>query len=171
MIKIHKRCINCNNYYIVPVYSRRHNSKYCSLSCNTTYRNLTNNPVKKEGVRNKISLSKKGRPSYIRTKETLKKMSNGATGENHWNWQGGKTKETLRLRGTYKYREWRSSVFERDNYTCQICGVKGSYLNADHIKPWSKYPDLRFDINNGRTLCLECHYKTDTFGYKAVAMR
>ena len=41
--------------------------------------------------------------------------------------------------------------------------VYGGKLNADHIKPFSLFPELRFDLNNGRTLCVECHKKTDTY--------
>lgn len=55
-----------------------------------------------------------------------------------------------------EYIEWRSAVYERDNYTCQECGSTGQ-LNAHHIKAWSSHPALRFDVENGVTLCLECH--------------
>jgi len=60
-------------------------------------------------------------------------------------------------RKTSKYREWRKQVYERDNYTCRICDHKGGKLEAHHIKPQRLYPELRYDINNGVTLCMRCH--------------
>ena len=60
-------------------------------------------------------------------------------------------------RFTPEYKEWRDVVFERDNYTCQDCGERGGELNAHHIKPYNEYPDLRVDVGNGITLCVECH--------------
>ena len=49
-------------------------------------------------------------------------------------------------------------VLARDDYTCQTCQVRGGYLQVDHIKSWAQYPDLRFDMENCRTLCMACHY-------------
>ena len=59
---------------------------------------------------------------------------------------------------TKEYRQWRNDVFKRDNFTCIWCGdSKRSNLQADHIKQWVKYPELRFELSNGQTLCKECH--------------
>lgn len=82
-------------------------------------------------------------------------------------WKGGVNKINLKIRGSLQYRLWRESVFERDNYTCVWCGQRGGKLNADHIKPFCDYPELRFAIDNGRTLCIPCHRKTDTWGCKS----
>lgn len=60
--------------------------------------------------------------------------------------------------------EWRNAIYKRDDYTCTKCGARGVELNADHILPFSAFPDLRFDIDNGRTLCRPCHEETPTFG-------
>lgn len=56
--------------------------------------------------------------------------------------------------------EWRKKVFERDDYTCQSCGERGGYIEADHCLPWAFFPDLRYELLNGRTLCRPCHNKT-----------
>lgn len=76
----------------------------------------------------------------------------------------GKTKEHQKIRSSARYRQWRRQVFERDNFTCQECGQKGGTLNADHIKRFADFPELRFEISNGRTLCESCHRQTTTFG-------
>lgn len=91
------------------------------------------------------------------------------SGEEHWNWKGGINNINDKIRKSIEYRLWRETIFKRDNYTCIWCGKIGGNLNADHIKPFSLYPELRFAIDNGRTLCKECHKKTNTYlnrGYK-----
>lgn len=108
-------------------------------------------------------------PSH-RLKNSLRKRGSenpmwGRRGEKAPNWQGGKVAERKRIRGSYEYRVWRNSVFEKDDFTCQICGVKGGFLHADHIKPFAHFPLLRLSLLNGRTLCVPCHKKT--FTYKA----
>lgn len=62
-------------------------------------------------------------------------------------------------RQSKQYKEWRSSVFNRDNFTCVICGQVGGTLNAHHIKPFKKFPRERFNVDNGVTLCQRCHRK------------
>jgi len=102
------------------------------------------------------------------SKEACSKMKKAdrelTSGKNHYNWQGGITPISFKIRNSIEYKLWRNSVFERDNYTCIWCGERGGKLNADHIKPFAIYPELRFAIDNGRTLCRKCHETTLTFG-------
>ena len=69
-----------------------------------------------------------------------------------------KTKENERLRKSKEFKEWRKSVFERDEYRCTKCSSNKD-LHPHHIKAFAKYPELRFDLDNGITLCSECHGK------------
>jgi len=97
--------------------------------------------------------------------ETRKKLSECHKGEKSYNWKGGITSENQRIRHCFEYRLWRTAVFERDNYTCIWCGARNGngktvVLNADHIKRFADYPELRFAIDNGRTLCRKCHLTT-----------
>jgi len=79
-------------------------------------------------------------------------------GVNHHNWKGGISSENSIIRSSIEYREWRKLVFKRDNYICQCCGGKsGVNITAHHILNFSDYIELRFDINNGITLCDKCH--------------
>lgn len=83
----------------------------------------------------------------------------------------GVTPEHRRIRQSATYRVWRSAVFERDNHTCQECGAQGVVLEADHIKQFAFYPELRCVLSNGRTLCQPCHYRTSTHGRPTDEMR
>ena len=90
-------------------------------------------------------------------------------GEKHPMWKGGITPLNLAARTTIDYLQWRKKIFERDNFTCQDCGKQGNRLVAHHVKAFSKFPDLRTNLNNGTTLCKECHFKTDNYGGRAFA--
>ena len=107
---------------------------------------------------NKMPVKRGGHHDWGKT--IGKKMignKNSKNGKDHWNWQGGITPINAKERNSKRYKEWRTKVFKRDNYTCQNCGKRGGYLEADHIKPFSLYPKLRYKVSNGRTLCKKCH--------------
>lgn len=122
------------------------------------------------GLPNCIDCNKKLARRYTKSSRCKKCYGYKSRGEIHHLWKGENciTLKNKRIRTSTLYKEWRKSVFERDDYTCVLCLMKGIYLQADHIKPFCNYPEFRFDIDNGRTLCIPCHKKTDTFGYKAV---
>lgn len=90
------------------------------------------------------------------------KLCNVLSGEKHYNWKGGISTERDSFMSSYEYLQWRRLVFKRDNYTCQHCGRNSTLvkLNAHHIKNYSQYPEIRTDVNNGITLCEECHLPT-----------
>jgi 5-methylcytosine-specific restriction endonuclease McrA len=92
-------------------------------------------------------------------------------GRNSPLWKGGISPEAKIIRMSAQYRDWRLMVFTRDDFRCLDCGERGGALNADHIFPFSEYPRLRFMLENGRTLCVECHKKTSTYGIKLVLHR
>ncbi len=79
-------------------------------------------------------------------------------GKNNVNWKGGITPEVMRIRHSPEYVAWIKAVMGRDDYTCQICKVRGGVtLHAHHIQGFSAHPELRFDLENGVALCRCCH--------------
>jgi hypothetical protein len=83
-------------------------------------------------------------------------------------WKGGITPVNAAIRNSPQMAQWRLSVFERDDFTCQGCGIRGGKLHAHHILAFSRFPEHRFDVSNGLTLCPECHRKTDNYAGKAL---
>lgn len=109
-------------------------------------------------------------PGVPLTVEVRKKMSEAvkkrvAEGRHH-NYKGGITPKNRAIRRSIDYRLWREAIFARDNFTCQECEQRGGSLHAHHIKPFAYFPELRFAIDNGLTLCVECHEKTETYKKK-----
>ncbi len=98
------------------------------------------------------------RPSKKTRRKLSEALKGKMVGKKNPNWKGGITSENHRLRTSTEYRQWRKAVFERDGYTCQLCGDsrRGS-LNAHHISSWAEYLERRYDVGNGKTLCEKCH--------------
>ena len=108
------------------------------------------------------------RKGAVLSKETRLKISIKHRGALSSNWKGGVTPIHKKERATLEIKLWRRAVLERDNYTCQVCGIrKKKWMEADHIKSFVSYPELRTSIENGRTLCNPCHRKTDTYGARS----
>jgi len=154
-----KKCKYCGKEFVVPLYRKR---QYCSKECaglNTGFkknRESWNKGLKGIMKPNKTSF-KKGQTAPTKgtkySEERIKSMS----GKNSSKWEGGKSTYSRRIRNSQKFKDWRIANFERDDYTCQKCMDIGGELRAHHLNSFTDYPDLRFDINNGVTLCLDCH--------------
>lgn len=153
---LHRRCFQC-----------RHVKERKSLKGRTSSfrgKKHTQASKKKMSIARKGNQNRKGKPFTPDQLEYLRQQTIKATprGKDHPNWKGGMTREQYRDRYglTPEYIVWRRSVYQRDNYTCQHCGdSRGGNLNAHHIKEWSKYPDHRYELDNGITLCVTCHRK------------
>ena len=170
-----KRCLNCNNFFERPyrsispkwgkwkiTWNNYKKRKFCSGKCRGEWQSKNMIADKSSNWRGGsfcIDCDKRLSSRYHYPKRCRKCWNKFICGENHWNWKGGISEK--RSIANPKYKTWRKSVFERDNYTCQICGYKrGKILNAHHVKSWKKFPKLRFMVSNGLTLCKKCHYKT-----------
>ena len=117
---------------------------------------LMGHPVDVE-IRKKISESQRGEKNHC-----YGKMGDKAPG-----WKGGITPENYKIRSGLAMKGWRRAIFMRDNFTCQKCGVRGAHLHAHHIIPFSVDKDKRFDEDNGKTLCFDCHHNLHSFRIRA----
>lgn len=168
---IFRECANCKNSFLVN--RKNPSTKCCSKECG--WELLRGVPKAAEHVQKmrdnnaRYWLGKKQSREHVQ--KATKGLADYQSGKKHWNWQGGITPELKKLRHTAEYRSWRTAVFQRDDYTCVLCGTRGGQLNADHIKPFArlvvkKEYDKITDIDNGRTLCEQCHRRTSTYGPK-----
>lgn len=118
---------------------------------------------RKRSTETRQKIAERARGREVSSQTTAKRIAtlkaNGRTrGSNHYNWKGGRTWERF---AQPAYVAWRNAVLDRDGYRCQDCGRRcAKYekgLAAHHLKSYAEYPDLRFDVNNGVTLCRSCH--------------
>lgn len=164
-----KSCKQCSINIIGIVY-RPSRTIFCSIKCAGLYkigRKLSEDHKKKISLNNGLSMLGKNHTEHTKRIQSVLKIgkpSPKTSGSNHWNWQGGITEENKKIRKSLEYKKVMRNIMERDNYMCQLCGVRGYKLQVDHIKPFKAYPSLRLEPNNLRTLCELCHRKTDTWG-------
>lgn len=171
-----KNCLVCSRLFEKPINESKknwvHRHKYCSKVCADKSPRTQETKDKQRLAKLGKSSWNKGKPHTEEHKKNLRgkrkkfKDTSKMTGRRPWNKIGerGVTSINERIRKSPKYKEWRKSVFERDDYTCQNCGKRGGNMHADHIKPFFAHPELRFEMANGRTLCIPCHRATDTYG-------
>ena len=151
------KCFFCNKeFHRKKSHSERNKRNFCSRSCQSKWMKIImNTPERKERMR---QIGK----NRIYTQEDRLKASKRFSGAKHPQWKGGITPINKRIRAGFLYKQWRKAVFERDNYTCQMCEKRSRkgmniYLHPHHIKSFAKYPELRFEVSNGITLCKDCH--------------
>ncbi len=179
---IEKKCEICSKIFSDFISRKR---KFCSQKCFHEYKKTLvgeknkcfGKPHKLKGTA--IHITKpceicendfKSKPSYKQrfcSTKCLKKYqgsnisrkihSEGQIGEKGNNWKGGIEKESKRQRLTLNFKLWRESVFKRDDWKCQKCETRGGELHPHHILNFSSHTELRFIVENGITLCVECH--------------
>jgi hypothetical protein len=180
--KIELKCEACNSLF--KVFESNKNQKFCSRGC---YEKSRENSIvlktcvicNKEYPVYKAYLKK--RNSFCCSVDCKSKYSSlRYSGENSFNWRGGISSQNKRIRKNIDWKNWRKSVFERDCYTCCSCGNRSKKdnpveLHPHHIKHYKTHENLRFNINNGLTLCVSCHksvhskiIKNDEYGVLAL---
>lgn len=60
------------------------------------------------------------------------------------------------IRNSPEYNQWKNEVKHRDGNACRRCGFENN-LHVHHIKPFKKYPEFAIELDNGLTLCGNCH--------------
>jgi 5-methylcytosine-specific restriction endonuclease McrA len=167
---VNKNCVWCRD--IFPVrreYAGRRS--YCSKRCRrvSRERRIGIRPLPPRTI--KHCLACEGvmslKPSQAKRLECCSNKCRGVVKSARFKTTTSKS-DKVYIRGTEEYKRWRLSVFQRDDYTCVFCGLRGVRIQADHILPYAAYPQHRLTLSNGRTLCVPCHKSTSTFGGKLL---
>jgi hypothetical protein len=171
-----KKCLTCKKNFH-PRFSK---IKYCCHEC-------AMQPKKKDRNRNCVKCGNKFFAVSLKTRFCSQECYSASGlrakrgSENHL-WKGGITPINTMIRASTKYKNWIKIILKRDDYTCQFCKSHGVKFHIDHIIPFSAIIEklkfeqgienlfekamnynLLWEITNGRTLCIACHKKTDTY--------
>jgi 5-methylcytosine-specific restriction endonuclease McrA len=88
-----------------------------------------------------------------------REITSARRGELHPGWKSSRSQKDRLYRRQYpEYYAWRNRIFERDSFICRVCGISRSdQMVAHHLYSYAKYKDLQLNVNNGITLCSDCH--------------
>jgi thymidylate synthase ThyX len=121
--------------------------------------------VRKHGLQKPIGSWTVGRSPWNRGKRyhagwthsdaTERRLSEQKTGPGNPRWRGGVTRDAVSLRRPVHAR--RGEIYQRDDFTCRLCNLRGGKLMLHHIVPVWARADLADDVSNVVTLCRSCH--------------
>lgn len=170
-------CEVCNGRFLVTktLSHGKRKQRFCSSACfgrhrMEIYKDKTNHPRwKKEGRGCLLCGGEKKFPyrkycgrkcaCIVNSKRARGSKRPALQGENNPNWKGGVSGRHESIRKSYKYGEWRKCVYENWGWGCAWCGERATSSNivAHHIMLFSKFPEQRFNPQNGITMCRSCH--------------
>lgn len=167
---VKRKCQTCKkSFEIKPSEIKRGGGKYCSNKCKVPWNKGLKGYLSGE---NHWKFGKKF-PGMggLKRGQNIGNTNGFKKGHTPWNigMSGGRKLKDVPITPEDKLERQKfqntiqREVLKRDNYTCQLCGERGGKLQVDHIQSWAEYVELRFNINNCRTVCMSCHYKI-TFG-------
>lgn len=143
--KIEKICICGKKFKVWP--SRENRAKFCSIQCHN---------------KSKIGRTawNKGLIGYLSGKNHHWYGKNNSK-ENNPSWKGGPDFwKKDNKRNDPAYQSWRMKVWKRDDFRCVIADDNcNGRIEAHHILSWKEYVELRYNVNNGITLCHAHHPK------------
>ncbi|XOB41804.1 MAG: NUMOD3 domain-containing DNA-binding protein [Candidatus Nealsonbacteria bacterium] len=139
-----------------PMWGRKHSKETIAKMKKSRTGQPSNTLGKHWKVKDTSNYSKVARRRHY-TEETKKKISESKKGENHSRWIKDRSLIAPERNST-EYRQWRYQIFKRDRHICRINNEDCSgEVVAHHILSWSDFPELRYNINNGITLCQAHH--------------
>lgn len=167
-------CAQCGCEFFVP--PSRADKRFCRVGCYNEFRRKQRKQKKPKKQSWKVSIASKLKEIKCIDCGKVRRVSpnyyyprcrpcsfRARAGAGNSNWKGGKRTDNATIRKSKAYIIWRAGVFDRDGFICQLCGQVGGKLHADHIQSFARFPELRLSLDNGRTLCVECHKKTPNF--------
>lgn len=156
--------------YRFPSQIKKGYKAYCSKKCwySVLPDRLRTDKTYKEGVLKGLKNGKDARIKAIKSAAVRTKMSKShkeawasgrykkRLGADNKLWKGGVAALQNKARQTPEYKIWRKAIYEYDQYKCVVCDTNND-LHAHHVLSFADYPDLRYDTDNGVTLCRLCH--------------